>query len=139
MNRPVIYILAAFAVLAIVCPTAHAQLPAAGAPQCRPLPAPRDNTVVKIDSVEWRDDLTRVYCRIIGTPHTSDRVDGVRMTVGKRVYEATDIDGVDFRRYFQWEDEGMIPLEIDFPAVKGGHKHISLVFKTIHGDIKAVL
>lgn len=68
------------------------------------------------DSIDFRSDLTRVYGRLIGTPHTSHRIDGVKMTPGG-VY-ATDIDGVDFKRYFQWEDDGEIAVEIDFPAMK---------------------
>lgn len=97
----------------------------------------RPAAVVEIDSVEWRSDLTRVYCRIVGMPHTSDRIDGVTLTSGTRTFSAYDIDGVDFRRYFQWEDEGSINLEIDFPAVPKPHGRISLTFNTIHGDIKS--
>ncbi|MDE7125720.1 MAG: hypothetical protein K2O12_04485 [Muribaculaceae bacterium] len=92
---------------------------------------------MEIDSVECRDDLTRVYCRIIGTPHTADRVDAVTLLTEKSTYEAVDIDGVDFKRYFQWEDEGYVPLEIDFPVLMQKNGCISLVFKTVYGDIKA--
>ena len=31
---------------------------------------------------------------------------------------STDIDGVDMKRYFQWEDENYIEVEIDFPPMK---------------------
>ena len=73
---------------------------------------------VTVDSIDYRSSLTRVYCKIVARPHTSGRIDSVTLVVNGRSYGATDIDGVDFRRYFQWEDDGVIPLEIDFPAMK---------------------
>lgn len=92
---------------------------------------------VVVDSIQWRHDLTRVYCRIQGMPHTSDRIDAVTLNVPKRQFKATDIDGVDFKRYFQWEDEPYINLEIDFPAIGKPHAPCSLNFTTVHGEIKA--
>lgn len=71
-----------------------------------------------VDRMDYRSDLTRLYGRLVGRPHTSCRVDAVSLTSGKRVYTATDIDGVDFKRWFQWEDDGEIPVEIDFPRMK---------------------
>ena len=40
------------------------------------------------------------------------------VSVGGKETDASDIDGVDFRRWFQWEDDGLIPLEIDLPPMK---------------------
>ncbi|MDE5839013.1 MAG: hypothetical protein K2H39_08160 [Paramuribaculum sp.] len=68
------------------------------------------------DSVDFRADLTRVYGKLTGTPHTSHRIDAVKLQTGGLA--ATDIDGVDFKRWFQWEDDGAIPVEIDFPPMK---------------------
>lgn len=72
---------------------------------------------VDIDSIDFRQDLTRVYCRLCGAPHTSGRIDEASIYVDKSRYRSADVDGVDFRRYFQWEDNGVIPIEIDFPAM----------------------
>lgn len=72
---------------------------------------------VVVDSVDYRTDLTRVYGKLVGRPHTSGRVDGATFLSGKISRTATDIDGIDFNRYFQWEDDGVIPVEIDFPAI----------------------
>lgn len=88
---------------------------------------------VKVDSVSLRPDLARVYGRLIGTPHTSDRIDNAVIESGKKRYKATDIDGIDFKRYFQWEDEGVILVEIDFPPMKKADGW--LVLKTIRGDV----
>lgn len=80
--------------------------------------SPDPKLVVTVDSVDYRADLTRVYGKISGRPHTSGRIDDVTLTAGDAVLPATDIDGVDFGRYFQWEESGVLPLELDFPPVK---------------------
>lgn len=74
-----------------------------------------------VDSIMFRPDVTRVYGRLTGIPHTSARIDGFTITAdptGRRGQaRATDIDGFDFERRFQWEDSGSFPVEIDFPAM----------------------
>lgn len=87
----------------------------------------------KVDSIDYRKDLTRVYGSCIGLPNTSQRIDNVRLISGETSANATDIDGVDFKRYFQWEEDGLILLEIDFPAMKSA-KSLRLVFDTVHGS-----
>lgn len=71
-----------------------------------------------VDSVDYRTDLTRIYGKLIGRPHTSQRIDRVELKNGPRIYKSTDIDGVDFNRWFQWEDEGVITVELDFEAMR---------------------
>lgn len=68
-------------------------------------------TVKKID---YRKELTRVYCTIAGRANTSSRITSISFG-GKN---ATDIDGIDLNRYFQFEESGKIDLEIDFPPMK---------------------
>lgn len=87
---------------------------------------------LKVDSIDFRKDLTRVYCRASGRPNTSQRVDAVTLTVGNKAMGATDIDGVEMKKYFQFEDEGFIPLEIDFPATRSGRRG-TLTFVTVLG------
>ena len=70
------------------------------------------------DSIEYRADVTRLYGKIKGRPHTANRIDTLYGTFGKIKYSSTDIDGVDMKRYFQWENSGLIPVEIDFPVVR---------------------
>ncbi|MCM1333236.1 MAG: hypothetical protein NC248_11590 [Bacteroides sp.] len=85
-----------------------------------------------IDSIDFRSDLTRVYARMIGMPHTSQKIERVEMRVPAGRFEATDIDGVDFKRWFQWEEDGVVAVEIDFKAmepVKSG----SLIVETARG------
>lgn len=47
---------------------------------------------------------------------------------------ANDIDGVDFHRYFQWENEGRIDLEVDFPPIKPA-SDLQILFITAHGNL----
>ncbi len=68
-----------------------------------------------IDSVMQREDVARVYCRIVGKPHTSQRIDSIYITLPDgSAMNAIDIDPIYFNRGFQWEDESEMPLEIDF-------------------------
>lgn len=76
-----------------------------------------------VDSIEMRSDVARIYGHIYGTPHTSARIDGFfikpaaqSVPLGTKIVEeeATDIDGFEFTHRFQWEDNGDIPVEIDF-------------------------
>lgn len=92
-----------------------------------------DNTLsFRVDSIDYRADLTRVYGKLVGRPHTSNRIDGVSLTSTGSAVTSTDIDGVDFLRYFQWEDDGQIPVEIDFPVLKNADE-VQFLFMTVHG------
>lgn len=73
----------------------------------------------EVTAIDYRADLTRVYCRLVGRPHTSERIDELTIVpLGGKPVSSTDIDGVDMKRWFQWEDEGFIEVEIDFPVMK---------------------
>lgn len=88
---------------------------------------------IEIDSIICREDLSRVYCRAIGRPNTSHRIDGVKLN-GK--IDATDIDPIYFKQAFQWEEEGVQPLEIDFPALKRKPSTFFLEFQTPYGLVR---
>ena len=91
-----------------------------------------DHVNLIIDSIDFREDLTRLYGRMIGVPHTSQKINRMEMKVGSSVFNAEDIDGVDFVRWFQWEDDGVISIEVDFKAmqpVKSG----TLIIETARG------
>ncbi len=87
-----------------------------------------EHLTLVVDSIDFRSDLTRIYGRLIGRPHTSQRIDAMAFEVNGRRMEASDIDGVDFKRWFQWEDDGVINVEVDFPMMsefESGTLHIS--------------
>jgi hypothetical protein len=87
------------------------------------------------DKTVKTDDGIRITVCLIGIPHTSNRIDSVDLVVNKAIYPATDIDGVDFKRYFQFEDEGVVTVEIDFPFKAKLPKNSTLKFHTVKGDI----
>lgn len=99
----------------------------------QPRKAQQHQMSIQIDSICCREDLSRVYCKALGRPHTSNRIDGVLLN-GKIV--ATDIDPIYFERAFQFEDEGEISLEIDFPALKTKPQTFFLDFKTPYGNVR---
>lgn len=69
---------------------------------------------LEIDSIMFRDDVTRLYGKITGPRNTSMRIDKILMTAAGKKTESNDIDGFDYTRAFQWEEDGVIPVEIDF-------------------------
>lgn len=90
------------------------------------IPMPGMPFTFTVDSIAMRNDVTRIYGHLYGTPHTSARIDGFfiqpsakHVRPGTKIVEneATDIDGFEFTHRFQWEDDGDIPVEIDFDPV----------------------
>lgn len=73
---------------------------------------------VAVDSVVFTDEYTRLYGKLYGKPHTSCKIEDITICVEKTNYQASDVEGFDLKRWFQWEDSGIIPIEIDFSPMK---------------------
>lgn len=93
------------------------------------MPDKGESISVDIERIEFRDDITRIYCTFVALPHTAHRIDAVTLSG----VAATDMDGADLGRYFQTEDSGRVKLEIDFPPVKFASE-AELVIKTVIGE-----
>lgn len=110
--------------------------------KCRDIDSDSQKHYMKIEvgnkSLNNSDNVLRVSCALVGVPHTSSRIDSVFATVKGKRYKATDIDGVDFNRYFQWEDDA-IEIEVDIPCRKQPAKKDSIFFYTVHGIYKSAL
>ncbi|MCM1297510.1 MAG: hypothetical protein NC311_18380, partial [Muribaculaceae bacterium] len=65
------------------------------------------------------------------------RIDSAHIVDRGTKLRAIDIDGVDFARYFQWEDDGVVNIDIDFPRLRRISREASIVIHTVHGDITA--
>jgi hypothetical protein len=89
---------------------------------------------IVVDSVAFRDDVTRVYCSVLGHPHTSNRIDEATLSIGGIEMPCIDVDGIDMKRYFQWEETGAIQLELDFDATRP-HCQFSISLMTVKGAI----
>lgn len=87
-----------------------------------------------VSGIDFRNDLTRVSCTIAGRPNTSSRISSATLDG----HPATDIDGIDLGRYFQFEESGLIDLEIDFPAMKPA-RTTELKFVTPSGPLTYTL
>lgn len=81
------------------------------------------------------DSGIRISLCLIGIPHTSQRIDGIDLVMGSKLVKATDIDGIDFERFFQFEETGVQTVEVDFPFSGTLPKTAKLVFHTAQGDI----
>lgn len=94
---------------------------------------------VRVDSIMSRDDVSRVYATMRGPINHSGRIDSSSAVINPSTrFEADDIDGVDFKRWFQWDDTGIINLEIDFPAASNlaRRKNWTLVINTNIGELQ---
>lgn len=89
------------------------------------------------DKTVKTDDGIRISLCVVGIPHTSQRIDGIDLVIGSKLVKAVDIDGVDFERYFQFEDSGVQTIEVDFPFSGTLPKTAKLIFHTATGDITA--
>lgn len=89
------------------------------------------------DKVVPTDEGIRISLCLVGIPSTSQCIDSVDLKIGPKVIKATDIDGVDFGRAFQFEDTGVQVIELDFPFKGQLSKSATLVFHTTNGDIEA--
>lgn len=83
------------------------------------------------------DHVCRITFTIEGYPHTAQRIDEIILRHNGKNFVATDIDGVDFHRYFQWEDDGIISIDVDFPLQKTFSATDSVFFKTVLGTYGA--
>lgn len=90
--------------------------------------------IIPDKSVKTENGIRISVC-LVGIPHTSQRIDGVDLVIGDQTIQANDIDGVDFKRYFQFEDEGVQTVDIDFPFKGALPKNSRLIFHTANGDI----
>lgn len=97
-----------------------------------------EHITMKVDSIDFRSDVTRIYANLIGRPHTSQKINAITLKSGMRSFPATDIDGVDFKRWFQWEDDGIIPIEIDFDVMEPISVG-TIIIETVRGTDTCVL
>ena len=89
------------------------------------------------DKVTPPADGIRISVCLVGIPSTAQRIDAVTLVVGPKKIKATDIDGVDFERAFQFEDTGVQVIELDFPFKGKLPKTATLIFHTADGDVES--
>lgn len=86
------------------------------------------------------DGVSRLGVSLIGIAHTSSRIDSAHIHRSNgAICAASDIDGVDFQRYFQWEDDGLIDIELDFPKSLDYGSSDTLIVYTVYGAYRTVI
>ena len=101
----------------------------------------RNTTTFNIDSIEIRDDLTRIYA-------TCNHIPGQWMIIhsdlyiisptDKQEWKAIEIDGTDFNRKFQVSEQGKANISIDFPALSKEIKTIDLCERSGDSPIRII-
>lgn len=94
----------------------------------------KGNIEFTCSEVEYRHDIIRIYGQLIGRPHTANRIDMITMVNGSASITSNDIDGIDYQRWFQWEDNGKIPIEIDIPYKGDKLNKITIKAQSPRGD-----
>jgi hypothetical protein len=89
------------------------------------------------DKVTPTDNGIRISVCLVGIPTTSQHIDAVDLNIGTKVIKATDVDGIEFEKTFQFEDTGVQVIELDFPFKGQLPKTATLTFHTAQGDITA--
>lgn len=96
----------------------------------------RTGITLTVDSIDFRRDLTRIYGSLNGQPNTAQRLDSIMLSLsGLKVMQADDIDGVDMQRWFQWEESGLIPVEIDFGPIGKSPREMIMRAVTPRGTV----
>lgn len=97
---------------------------------------PVHNFDFEIDSIDFRKDLTRIYGRFIGTPHVGIKIKQILLTTNFNAqYFATDTDGFDLDKYFQFEETPTFNVEIDFEPIQP-IPWVEITFVTANGTIE---
>lgn len=87
------------------------------------------------DKVTPTDEGCRIAVCLVGIPSTAQTINAVELVSGNEKFTATDIDPIDFERPFQFEDTGVVVLEIDFPFKGQLPKSATLIFHTANGYV----
>mgnify|MGYP001057714796 CR=1 FL=1 len=92
----------------------------------------RSTSVISIDSVELRKDLTRFYFNFKGLPNQWTVVDR-SLTLSDpssgKEWEAIEADGIDLGRKFQFSELGVAKVSVDFPALPDDVKIVDIFEK----------
>ncbi|WP_055096716.1 hypothetical protein [Gabonia massiliensis] len=101
----------------------------------------RSTSVISIDSVELRKDLTRFYFNFKGLPNQWTVVDR-SLTLSDpssgKEWEAIEADGIDLGRKFQFSELGVAKVSVDFPALPDDVKIVDIFEKIQKKPIRLI-
>lgn len=113
----------------------------AGTMIVKPVFSARNSTVMQVDSIDLRNDVTRVYLtcnHIAGRWMSVDNESYIESPADGSKWKATDIDGAMFGARFHIPESGRVNLSLDFPALPAGMSEVDLVVKGPESLMKTV-
>ena len=90
----------------------------------------RNTPVVTVDSILLRDTLSRLYITLKQPPHTTLTLHDdweIQDSLGNFTVRIKDVDGVDFNRIFQFDDDSTVAVEMDFPPLPASCSEFDLI------------
>lgn len=122
--------------LALTLPSLHAE---------RTIVAPawqaRNTPIVTVDSILLRDTVCRLYITLKQLPHTTLTLHddwAIQDSTGRLIGKVKEVDGVDFDRIFQFEDDSTINIEMDFPALPPSLNEFDLTGNRATGEMRII-
>lgn len=101
----------------------------------------RNTPVVTVDSILLRDTVSRLYITLKQLPHTTLTLHDdwtVQDSTGRFIGKVKEIDGVDFNRIFQFENDSTVNIEMDFPALPPWLNEFDLTGNRPSGEIRII-
>lgn len=101
----------------------------------------RNTPTVTVDSILLRDTMSRLYITLKQLPHTTLTLHDdwvIQDSTGRFTGKVRDIDGVDFNRIFQFENDSTIGIEMDFPALPPSLNKFDLTGNRLSGEIRII-
>lgn len=101
----------------------------------------RNTPVVTVDSILLRDTLSRLYITLKQSPHTTLTLHDdwvIQDSLGNFTARIKDVDGVDFNRIFQFDDDSIVSVEMDFPPLPASWNEFDLIGNKPSGEIRVI-
>lgn len=101
----------------------------------------RNTPAITVDSILLRDTLSRLYITLKQPPHTTltlydDWV--IQDSLGSFTARVKDMDGADFNRIFQFDDDSIVSVEMDFPPLPASWNEFDLIGNKPSGEIRVI-
>ncbi len=101
----------------------------------------RNTPAITVDSILLRDTLSRLYITLKQPPHTTLTLHDdwvMQDSLGSFTARVKDMDGADFNRIFQFDDDSIVSVEMDFPPLPASWNEFDLIGNKPSGEIRVI-
>ena len=101
----------------------------------------RNTPAITVDSILLRDTLSRLYITLKQPPHTTLTLHDdwvIQDSLGSFTARVKDMDGADFNRIFQFDDDSIVSVEMDFPPLPASWNEFDLIGNKPSGEIRVI-